>query len=109
MQAVLWCECGVDWSGSGAHALPPRLPPLASRASWCGRRCLADAVPRTCLLGLLPCHCYVLVAQPCLIPTDDILQLEKVNDRVERSSGLELLFATGLVSVHKPAMVLLPW
>ncbi|EFN57140.1 hypothetical protein CHLNCDRAFT_143472 [Chlorella variabilis] len=36
-------------------------------------------------------------------------QLEAVNERMRRSSGLELLFATALASVHRPALVLLPW
>ncbi|EFN57141.1 hypothetical protein CHLNCDRAFT_143473 [Chlorella variabilis] len=36
-------------------------------------------------------------------------QLEAVNARVGRSNGLDVLVGTALASVHRPALVLLPW
>ena len=44
---------------------------------------------------------------PACLPA--CLQLEAVNARVGRSNGLDVLVGTALASVHRPALVLLPW
>ncbi|KAI3434983.1 hypothetical protein D9Q98_003035 [Chlorella vulgaris] len=36
-------------------------------------------------------------------------KMDVVNERMRRSNGLDLLMGTALASVHRPALVLLPW
>lgn len=79
----------------GARAAQPSAPPApALPVSQCARH---PSIPA-------PTHTNTLLPSPY-----HPFQLEAVNERMQRSSGLDLFLSSALSSVHRPALVLLPW